>query len=587
MDLFMAPTEEGTGVETGDKPRVILLGGGIAGLRCAQQLVTEHGFSPENVVLLEASTRIGGRIRTDKSFIEGFSLDLGAELLHGDQTSLYRLAEEKGWKMEELISLAQGDGGPLPADSNDGWGLFYVGGEKRMLALDSKDPAFVHLNDYLGNLADLWPAIKLQEGELVLEDEDGPSKIRRMELNPPPSSGGEAAAATTTAKVVSPQPLQQRGQRRRQPLSLRDGLEAAGVGKSMMGVADAGYANTVGAALEDTSLAGTCYVEHEWDVDGDRTFVLQGSLGQVVDELSAGLESCIQTDWPVSKVEFTASGLATVTCRDGRIEQGTLVVSALPLSVLQDGDVEFVPPLPEAKLTAFQHMGLCRIVKVILKFDRRVLPPLLHGCICSESFIPEFWFRHLPNLPEGGYTMLAVGFAAGPRADAVTSVKPEEALKKALDQLDDMFKGRKWLEGGGCTGKGDWEEAVEGNTGIAPEHCESHRETSGSRRQGEGTLAELPSSAYVGGLVHDWVKDEPFVRGGYCYPRIGFDETTHAHLAASVNGTLFFAGEHTNTPTGMTVHAAIDSGDRAASDVLQAVQRAQKERASGTAAHIP
>ena len=40
--------------------------------------------------------------------------------------------------MEELISLAQGDGGPLPADSNDGFGLFYLGGEKRMLAMDSK-----------------------------------------------------------------------------------------------------------------------------------------------------------------------------------------------------------------------------------------------------------------------------------------------------------------------------------------------------------------------------------------------------------------------------------------------------------------
>lgn len=101
----------------------------------------------------------------------------------------------------------------------------------------------MHLNDYLGSLADLWPAIKLQEGELVLEDEDGPSEISPMELNPPPSSGGEAAAATTTAKVIPPQPLQQRRQRRRQPLSLRDGLEAAGVGKSMMGVADAGCAS--------------------------------------------------------------------------------------------------------------------------------------------------------------------------------------------------------------------------------------------------------------------------------------------------------------------------------------------------------
>lgn len=65
-------------------------------------------------------------------------LDLGAELIHGDETSLYRLAQEKGWEMEELISLAQGDGGPLPADSNEGFGLFYLGGEKRMLAMDSK-----------------------------------------------------------------------------------------------------------------------------------------------------------------------------------------------------------------------------------------------------------------------------------------------------------------------------------------------------------------------------------------------------------------------------------------------------------------
>lgn len=65
-------------------------------------------------------------------------LDIGAELIHGDETSLYRLAEEKGWEMEELISLAQGDGGPLPAESNDGFGLFYLGGERRMLAMDSK-----------------------------------------------------------------------------------------------------------------------------------------------------------------------------------------------------------------------------------------------------------------------------------------------------------------------------------------------------------------------------------------------------------------------------------------------------------------
>lgn len=217
----------------------------------------------------------------------------------------------------------------------------------------------------------------------------------------------------------------------------------------------------------------------------------------------------------------------------------------------------------------------------------------------------------MPDLPKGGYTMLAVGFAAGPPADAVSALNPEEAKKKALDQLDDMFRGRKWLEGGGCTGKGDWEEEQagenakhkegddpkpfqseeglrrkidDGNPGrgklrdieLNTEERECERDSRDAPKphepahdydktdgaKGDGEAAELPSAAYTGGLVHDWVKDEPFVRGGYSYPSFGFDDNTHADAAASVSGSLFFAGEHTNTPTGMTVHAAIDSGDR-------------------------
>lgn len=61
-------------------------------------------------------------------------------------------------------------------------------------------------------------------------------------------------------------------------LSLRDGLVGAGVGEAMMGVAIAGYANTVGAALEDTGLRGACFLHHKWDVDGDRTFVLKVTM---------------------------------------------------------------------------------------------------------------------------------------------------------------------------------------------------------------------------------------------------------------------------------------------------------------------
>lgn len=164
----------------------------------------------------------------------------------------------------------------------------------------------------------------------------------------------------------------------------------------------------------------------------------------------------------------------------------------------------------------------------------------------------------MPNIPRGGYTCLAVGFAAGPPADVVSALQPEEALKRALDQLDDMFRGRKWLQCGGCTGKGDWEHLPPGDRSR-----ENNRagEEGGTGVSGAAVEDMLPSASYVSGLVHDW-SDEPFVRGGYCFPKMGFDENTHGDAAAAVDGKLFFAGEHTNTPTGMTVHAAIDSGER-------------------------
>lgn len=56
-------------------PDVLIIGGGLAGLSCARRL-HQHGHS---FLLLEASDRVGGRVRTDTA--DGFTLDRGFQVL--------------------------------------------------------------------------------------------------------------------------------------------------------------------------------------------------------------------------------------------------------------------------------------------------------------------------------------------------------------------------------------------------------------------------------------------------------------------------------------------------------------------------
>ena len=70
-----------------------------------------------------------------------------------------------------------------------------------------------------------------------------------------------------------------------------------------------------------------------------------------------------------------------------------------------------------------------------------------------------------------------------------------------------------------------------------------------------------------GGFSHNWLAD-PFARGAYSYAGVGGSEAG-TELAVPIDGTLFFAGEATESDgQNGTVHGAIASGHRAANQVL-------------------
>jgi monoamine oxidase len=69
---------------------VVIVGAGAAGLFAARELVR----AGRSVVVLEASTRVGGRMLTDLESGAGRPIELGAEFVHGDAPETTRLLDE-------------------------------------------------------------------------------------------------------------------------------------------------------------------------------------------------------------------------------------------------------------------------------------------------------------------------------------------------------------------------------------------------------------------------------------------------------------------------------------------------------------
>jgi monoamine oxidase len=198
-------------------------------------------------------------------------------------------------------------------------------------------------------------------------------------------------------------------------------------------------------------------------------------------------------------------------------------IVTVPLGVLKQpaeapGAIRFIPPL-EAKQDALDHLLSGPIVKVMLHFRRPFWEEQDGGRYVDASFFhvpgnvfPTFW----TTLPTR--TSLLNAWVGGPSAARLCDLSDEEVIRHALDCAAAVFsRNREDLE-------------------LEAAH------------------------------VHNWQRD-PFARGAYSYVAVG-GITAREVLAAPLDGTLFFAGEATDT-TGdtATVTGALRSGTRAAIQV--------------------
>jgi monoamine oxidase len=236
--------------------------------------------------------------------------------------------------------------------------------------------------------------------------------------------------------------------------------------------------------------------------------------GALLDHLRNTTDAEVLLRTVVRRVEWS-DGRVRVVDAGGEAHEARALIVTVPLPMLQDGDIVFEPAVPHVTRAARQ-MVMGHVQRVIVVVKERFW----------ESKTEQLSYLHAPERPFNVWwtqsplqAPVLVGWAGGPPALALT--ESGEVETSAIGELARVF---------------------------------------GMRRARAEALVESIHT-------YDWSRD-PRTRGAYSYIGVGGTGAPRV-LARPVEGTLFFAGEATESETEGTVEGALTSGKRAARQVVR------------------
>lgn len=261
-----------------------------------------------------------------------------------------------------------------------------------------------------------------------------------------------------------------------------------------------------GAWIEDLAAHGL----DDDVIDGDEV-VFPDGYDRLPRRLAEGLD--IRLIHVVSRVQWSAEGVL-VTTDHGLFAADSAIVT-VPVGVLQSGDLEIEPALPEPVAGALGRLRMNAFEKVFLRFPTKFWDDGVYA-IRQQGDEGRWWhsWYDLTGL-HGTPTLLT--FAAGPAAVETRDWTEEEIVDSILAQLRRLY----------------------------------------------GERVATPTSVHV----TDW-QDDPWSHGSYAFMTVGSTTSDHDDLATPIGGVLHLAGEATWTDDPATVSAAMLSGHRAAQHVL-------------------
>lgn len=434
-----------------DLPSVIIIGAGLAGLCAASELLAA-GF---RVTILEARSRVGGRICSHQ-LQNGEYIEFGAQFLHGIQDN----------PLLPLLDKFKIDIKPI---------------EKSQCVIYDRTGKKIDPSDFIPMMEKYKDEIFSLSHKRLSDSKD---RFMAQELE----SLMEQIALNANQK-------EKKNKAQEHLSELAKNLLAS----STQELSLFAYKLGLGKKENESNFLVTNGFDH----------ILKGMINIMSDSQNFNLK----LSHVVKKIENKADSVV-VTTELGELFSADVCICTLPLGVLQQGSVQFVPPLPVAKCVAINSLKNATHNKIILEFEQAFWGEEGHYIIFydqkSKAWLNIVNLRHFTNEKNA---VLVISTHSDYFANELTDQQ----------QIDHMIALLTSIFGKGVTPlKNAW--------------------------------------------VTHWERD-PFAMGSYSYHPQGVTLATNSEIARPV-GRLCFAGEHTHRNPS-NVHAAYLSGLEAAKQVIE------------------
>jgi monoamine oxidase len=452
-------------------PRIVVIGAGLAGLSAAYTL-KKAGYT---TTVYEASSRVGGRCYTNRSWKNGQVSEHGGEFIDSGHVEIRDLATELGLTLEDRVAAT---------------------------------PKGFHERYYF-NGAD-YPYDQVRRDLKAIYKQA--------------SSDADAAGYPTLYNSSTPRGVEL------DRMSIRDWIAAyvpGGVTSKLGKFIDMAYTIEYGADIAQQSALNFIYLfgfgspaEVPIFGESDEQFHVAGGNDQIVARLAAALKGQIITSTQLTAVRQKGNGYQlTLGSGSGTADVAAdRVVLALPFSLLRQVDLSKAN-FPAGKMKAINELPMGANTKLTLQFNRRVWNDL-H---CTGETYGDTGFQNTwdSTLGQAGTTGVLTNFTGGTVASGFGAARtPAQYANQFLKQLEPVLPG--------------------------------------------------VTQAWNGTVALDYWPGNPWTKGAYSYFGVG-QYTTICGLPGEAAGACHFAGEHTSVDYQGYLNGAVETGQRAADEIIAAL----------------